>query len=634
MSLSKKKAAGTASSSDANLKRTMTLQGAMFLGIGGQIGSGWLFASLAAAAIAGPAAPISWLIGGLLITFIALTWMELSAALPRSGAIVRYPHITHGGLTGWVMGWSFWLATVSLPAIEAEAVVTYFGGAFPQFGLLADVGGVQLLTWPNGISVGIGLMIVFFLLNNFGIGLLSKTNTWITWWKIIIPSLTFIFLLFAFDGSNYVDFGGFMPMGFSEVFQAVALGGIAFAMMGFRQALDFGGEIRNPQRNIPLATMGIIIIPVLLYLALQIGFIGAINWKDIGITPGDWAGLAGSSWADGPLLDALSATGYALLGAWGVLLLIDAMVSPAGAGWIYLGASVRVSYGLSVNGYLPSVLRRTNKWGIPWVSAIFAVVIGCFFFFPAPSWYRLVGFISSALVMSTLMGGVMLPVMRRCYPRLKRPFYLKGAAIWGPISYLAGLMIMYWAGFETLINFFTAVLLGLCAYSAYYAPKQGWMNHTFGIIAAAVFVVLFIFLANRGGWVLAPPTGPREGHWPIGIYLLGVWLIPLVYLAVLWIFSRRQGRENITRGLWLIILILAIVTLSYYGEYGPLTNGLNFPWGTLIALGIGLITYYWGVSSGYRSATAEGAEEGLTADSTADDTTDSTGYSAGESSLE
>lgn len=595
---------------DAGFRADMSLQEAMFLGIGGQIGSGWLFATLAAAAIAGPASAFSWLIGGVLILLIAITWMELSAALPRSGAIVRYPHVTHGGMTGWIMGWSFWLATVSLPAIEAVAVVTYFGGEFESFGLLRVVHGVTMLTWPNGILTGIGLMVLFFLLNNFGIGLLSKTNKWITWWKIIIPTVTFILLLVVFDGSNYTDHG-FAPFGVSEVFQAVALGGIAFAMMGFRQALDFGGEIRNPQRNIPLATLGIIVIPVALYFALQVGFTGAINWADMGVEPGDWAAMAGSSWGDGPLLHALEAAPYALLGAFGSLLLVDAVVSPAGAGWIYLGASIRVSFGLSVNGYLPSALRKTNRWGIPWVAAVTAVVIGCIFFFPAPSWYRLVGFISSALVMSTIMGGVMLPVMRRCYPTLKRPFYLRGAPIWSPISYLAGLVIMYWAGFETLVNFFTAILLGMFVYGVYYAPKKGWIDRRVGIIGSLVYFVLMIILANRGGWVLADPTGPREDRWSFAAYIIGLWVLPLGYALFMWAFSTKQGRSDVNRGIWLIVLMLALLTLSYFGEYGPLKDGLAFPWGTLLSLAIGLVTYYWAVRSGFTEPTEEGLSEGL-----------------------
>jgi amino acid transporter len=589
----------------------MSLQEAMFLGVGGQVGSGWLFAPLAAAAIAGPAVSVSWVIGGVLITLIALTWMELSAALPRSGAIVRYPHITHGGLTGWIMGWSFWLATISLPAIEAEAAVTYFGGQFQSLHLLKTVSGQTLLTWPNGILVGFGVMVGFFLLNNFGIGLLGKANKWITWWKIVIPALTFIGLMITFDGSNYTSYGGFTPTGPSEIFQAVGLGGIAFAMMGFRQALDFGGEIRNPQRNIPLATMGIIIIPVLIYLLIQIGFIGAINWSDIGIKAGDWTGLAGSNWGDGPLVHAFRAAPIALLGAFAVVLLIDAVIAPTGAGWIYLGASIRVTYGLSVNGYLPAVLRRNNRWGIPGIAAVASLIIGCVFFIPAPSWYRLVGFITDALVMSTIMGGVMLPIMRRCYPSLKRPFHLRGAIFWAPISFLAGLIIMYWAGFETLVNFFTAVILGACVYTFYYAPNKGWMSRRAGIVSGAVFFVVWIFVANRGGWVMAPPSGQRPDHWPIGWYLTAFWVVPLAYAAAIWLLSNKRGRTDVIRSVWLLLMMTATVTLSYFGEYGPRAHKLGFPWGTLIEIGIGLAVYYWAVASGYRRGGEEGAAEGL-----------------------
>src|SRR5579859_4747983 len=110
---------------DRRLRRSLSFQHLFFLSMGGIIGSGWLFAVLGADAAAGPAVILSWLIGGLLVLLIALTYAEVSGMLPRSGAIARYPHLTHGGLTGFLLGWAYFLSAVTVPAIEAEAVVTY-----------------------------------------------------------------------------------------------------------------------------------------------------------------------------------------------------------------------------------------------------------------------------------------------------------------------------------------------------------------------------------------------------------------------------------------------------------------------------------------------------------------------------
>lgn len=268
--------------SDAGFKRSMSLQAAMFIAIGGQIGSGWLFAVLSAAGMAGPSAVISWLIGGALVMLIALSWMEVGAALPFSGAIVRYPYLSHGGLTGWLMGMSYWLANLALPPIEAVAAITYVGGLFPNLGLLETRQGVSMLSWPNGIVVGIVVMLVFMLVNIFGVKLLSEANRWVTWWKIIIPTSTFLLLL-VFRAKNYTDFeffgnGGQGGHGFGATFQAVAIAGIAFALMGFRGVIDFAGEVKNPKRNIPLGTFGSILIPLGIYTGLQVAFIGAMGF--------------------------------------------------------------------------------------------------------------------------------------------------------------------------------------------------------------------------------------------------------------------------------------------------------------------------------------------------------------------
>jgi amino acid transporter len=78
-----------------------------YIGLGGIIGSGWLFATLYAAENAGGASILSWIIGGVLISFMALAYAEISSAIPKSGGIARYPHYTHGGLVGFIMTWAY-----------------------------------------------------------------------------------------------------------------------------------------------------------------------------------------------------------------------------------------------------------------------------------------------------------------------------------------------------------------------------------------------------------------------------------------------------------------------------------------------------------------------------------------------
>ena len=73
------------------LRREAGRTGLLFASIGGMIGSGWLFGALNAAKIAGPAAVISWVIGGVAILLLAFVYAELSTMFPRPGDPIMQP---------------------------------------------------------------------------------------------------------------------------------------------------------------------------------------------------------------------------------------------------------------------------------------------------------------------------------------------------------------------------------------------------------------------------------------------------------------------------------------------------------------------------------------------------------------
>ena len=117
--------------SDRRLRRVLSRSQLLMLSLGAIIGSGWLFSAMTADALAGPASYVSWIVGGVLVLLIAVAYAEVATMLPRSGAIVRYPHLTHGGYTGFILGWAYLLASASVPAIEAIATVQYIGPQAP-----------------------------------------------------------------------------------------------------------------------------------------------------------------------------------------------------------------------------------------------------------------------------------------------------------------------------------------------------------------------------------------------------------------------------------------------------------------------------------------------------------------------
>ncbi|MGY1764326.1 APC family permease [Geodermatophilus sp. SYSU D00779] len=588
---------GAYEASDVHLKQQISLFGLIALAVSVQVGSGWLLATLAAASIAGPASILTWVLGAVFFGIIGVTWMELGAMLPRSGAGVRYPRLTHGAFLSWFNGWGYLMAALALPVIEVQAVLTYIGGNWPGLGLLEERAGITVLSWPTGILVGFVLLFVFFLLNSFGAKLLSESNKYVTIWKIVIPLVTAGLMFTAFSSANFTIGGGFAPLGTGAAFGALASGGIVFAYSGLRQILDFGGEVVNPQRNIPIAiVVGGLIIPLVIYILLQISFLGAIDWASAGVEPGDWTGLIGSGWASAPLLNAVVAAGFTWFS---IVLLSDAALSPAATGWVWLGIGTRTVYSMSVNKELPTVFQRINRHGTPILALAACTGLGLLFFFPAPSWYLFVGMVSIALTLSYVMGGPVLAVLRRTAPDFPRPVKLKGAVFWALAGYVASLMLIYFAGWVPLINLFTLVFFALPLYGAYTSVSEGWSRPGPSWLLSAAFTAAWVVTAVGGGWLATLDQEQREGGWGFPVYFTAIVLVVALFMAGLYAVSTEVGRRHIRGGAWLVTTILALLLLAYLGQFGPMDSPvLPNPVDLVLMVLVSVGSFLWSVRAG------------------------------------
>jgi amino acid transporter len=447
---------------DRLMRRDIGTIGLLFTGIGSVIGSGWLFGALNAAEIAGPAAILSWAIGGIMIVFIGLCYAEIGVMFPHSGGVARYPHYSFGSFASFTTGWITWLAAASVAPIEVEAALQYATNYLPWLTTLAG-GDTPVLT-PAGYGVAAGLMLVFCLINLYGVKWFARVNTPIVWWKLgIIVLVVVVFLVTAFNPAHLslASAGGFAPFGSHGVFSAVATGGIAFSYFGFRQGVELAGETRNPRRNIPLTLIGSVVICGIIYVLLQLAFIGAVptgalrtGWADVGTNfTGDTHVLA----QFGPLAAIAGFLGVTWLA---ILLYIDAFISPADTGLIYTTVTTRISYAMGRNRNAPHALAKVNNHGVPWVSVIVAFIVGLIFFLPFPGWQKLVGFITSATVLSFGSGPLVLMALRKQLPDLERRFRLRGGLVIPFLAFWSSNLVVYWSGWDTDWKLFVAVLLG------------------------------------------------------------------------------------------------------------------------------------------------------------------------------
>ncbi len=452
---------GVAPAGEYHLHRKVGLRALTMISLGSIIGSGWLLGALTAAKHAGAASAVSWLIGGLVLALLALVHAELGSTYPVSGGTARFPYMVFGGLGGFTGGWMAFLQAVTIAPIEVEASLGYLNSKFTGLHLLYTSGATAGELNGKGLIWGTVFMLVFTVINILGVRWLAETNAIATYWKILIPTITIFALLFTvFHSKNFTAGGGFMPFGFHGVFSALPYG-IIFALEGFEQAIQVGGESENPQRNIPRAVIGAMIIGTVIYLLLEVAFVGALNPANL---VHGWANPISGAGAFGPYATLATSAG---LGWLSTLLIIDSVVSPAGTGLIYMGTSSRLSYGLGRNGYFPRGISKISRQGVPIVSIIICFVVGMLTFLPFPSWAGLVALITSATVLMYAMAPLSLAGLRRSDPDRPRAYRLPAAQVLCPLSFIFANCIVYFAGWSNVFWLYVLIAVGFVIFGAY-----------------------------------------------------------------------------------------------------------------------------------------------------------------------
>ncbi|HEY0359007.1 MAG TPA: APC family permease [Mycobacteriales bacterium] len=436
------------------LRRDISRLGLLFVSLGSIIGSGWLFGALTAATLAGPAAVLSWLLGGGVMILLALVHAELGGMFPVAGGSARFPHYAFGTLAGFAGGWFAFLGAVTTAPIEVEAALQYATNYLP--GLTRVTGSTPVLT-PVGYAAATALMLLCSVVNVLGVRWLSETNKATVWWKLAVPVLTVVVLtVVSFHAGNFHAGGGFLPFGVKGVLVAVTTGGIIFAYQGFEQAIQVGGETRDPQRNIPFAVIGSMLLGVVLYLALQVAFVAAL---DPATLRHGWSAVAfaGTGEIFGPFAGLATALG---LGWLAFLLYTDAIISPAGTALLYVGTSARLTYALGRQRYIPRVFALVTGRGVPLVAIAFSFLCGMVVFLPFPGWQQLVGFITSATVLAYATAPLALGALRRQEPDRPRPYRLPAAGVLAPLAFVVASEVILFTGWTVVWKLCVAIGVG------------------------------------------------------------------------------------------------------------------------------------------------------------------------------
>jgi amino acid transporter len=144
-------------------------------------------------------------------------------------------------------------------------------------------------------------------------------------------------LAFYFKPGNF-SVEGFAPFGVQGIQAAISTGGVMFAYLGLHPIVSVAGEVKNPQRNIPIALIVCIVLAAIIYTLLQVLFIGSIPTN---MLSGGWEKIQGEFAL--PFKDIAVALG---LGWLATIVVLDAILSPGGNGNIFMNTTTRLVYGL------------------------------------------------------------------------------------------------------------------------------------------------------------------------------------------------------------------------------------------------------------------------------------------------
>ena len=379
-------------------------------------------------------------------------------------------------------------------------------------------------------------MAVFVAVNFLAMRVFARVNNVITWWKVAVPVLAIIVLLFKFHPGNFTAGGqGFMPGGLKALFGALPAAGIIFAYSGFEQADQLAGEVKEPQRNLPRAIILAVTIGIVIYCLLQVAFIGAMPADQLSK---GFAGITNTDILSGPFAGLAGLVGLSVLA---FILRIDAFISPSGTGLIYTTGTSRVSYGLARNRYFPQIFGKVDKRGIPWAGLFGAFIFGLFFLLPFPSWRSIVGLITGASVLMYAGGPLSMGAFRGQVPDAYRPYRMPWAPVLAPVAFIVADLLIYWSGFEVV-----------------------WK---LGVVLVIGYVIMGVMMA------FDPQRPPLE--WKSAIWM-PVWLIGLGIIS--W-QGQYSGQSSTT-------------------PLPPTNTGhIGFWWDMLIIAGFSVVIYYWAMAT-------------------------------------
>lgn len=410
------------------------------------IASGFFLLPGIAAAQAGPAVVLSYLIAAIPVLPALFSKAELSTAMPRSGGVYYALDRSMGPLLGTIGGLGTWLTLSLKTAFALVGIGAYVSLFLPGFSIA---------------PLAVGFAILFGLINLFGIKKMGIFQFF------LVIGLLLLLLWFIGTGIHQIrpaNFQGFFDKGFDAVFGTAGL--VYLSYLGIIKIPSVSEEIKNPEKNIPLGMFLALATAILVYLFGTVIIVGVVPAEELfnDLTP-------------------VATAAMKLVGKWGMILMtiaaILAFFSVANAG--ILSAS-RYPLAMSRDYLLPGFFSRLTKHKTPQNSVIFTVgliLVFLIFFDPV----RIAKLTSAFQLLLFALNCLAVIVMRESRiasydPGYRSPLY--------PWMQILGIIAPLWLIFEMgwLPILFTVMMIVASSGWYYYyakdkASRDGAIYHMF-----------------------------------------------------------------------------------------------------------------------------------------------------------
>ena len=478
-------------SKKSELKKTLNVFDLIVLGIGAVVGTG-IFTIIGTAIQggpesvgAGPAIIISMVLAAIACVFSALCYSEIAAMIPVAGSAYTYTYATMGEFMAWMVGWILMLEY----AIGNITVACAWTGYFVQFlkgfkHILPDFI-VNFPLWLRAdyrymfaycdkygldphtqmpfifdkipVAVNIPAMVIVLLLT---ILLIKGVKESTRFASVMVGVNMFMILSFIVVGAFYVkpeNWMPFAPNGFEGVFMGAFL--IFFAYIGFDAISTTAEETENPQRDLPIAILGTLIICTIMYVAVALVLTGNVQLGHID--------------TQAPIAHAMRVMGKDWFAG---LISIGALCALTSVILIYQLGTTRILYAMSRDRFLPKSLRLIHKkyrtpHVLTWISGI--VVIVCTLFMDLNISAELCNF---GTFTSFIIICIAVLILRKTDPDRPRPFKVPLSPLFPILGILTcgGLMIYSMKFLTTSSLYFPLwLLMGFAIYAGYgYKQKR------------------------------------------------------------------------------------------------------------------------------------------------------------------